>query len=72
MIPRYFMNASNGSVVAHESDTGQWVKYEDFETIIKDLRRDANKAIQQGKFRHEALNWIHSFRRRMDKGVEVE
>ena len=72
MIQRYFLSASNGSVVAHESKTGQWVKYEDFENLIMDLRRDANVAMQQGKFRHEALNWVHSFRRKIDKSVEVE
>jgi len=28
-IRRYFMAASNSGVVAHESNTGQWVRYED-------------------------------------------
>lgn len=68
---RYFMSASNGSVMAHESPTGQWVKYEDFDGLIKDLRQDVNEAARQGEFRHEALNWLHRFWRKIGGSDDI-
>ena len=38
-INRYYMSASNGSVVPHESDNGEWVRYTDVEkTVPEDVR----------------------------------
>ncbi len=31
---RYYMSASNGSVVAHESETGEWVEFEESQAEV--------------------------------------
>ncbi len=39
MIKRYWMGASNGSVVPHESENGEWVRLADVEkSIPEDIR----------------------------------
>jgi hypothetical protein len=34
---RYWMGASNGAVIPHESDTGMWVMWEDVEQLQDEL-----------------------------------
>jgi hypothetical protein len=46
---RYYMRASNGSVVHHESDTGGWLKYDEVDYEMSTLRYEKEEAVDRVK-----------------------